>query len=618
MKVFRRVDDTWRLQKTTRLFGLTLTESGRIIAPEGKQVSLVYNGENLPLMPGQYEGDVVLEVTDTLKYQDLDFRSAVVLEDGKYVAEKSVSSAAIGGHIGDASVTDITITSSEETFNGIFASIPENGEAVVSNVTLDMTGNGGSDFAGWGAAIAGAGSGKLTINNSNIVTHGAARCAIYAGENVELEVNDTKITAKSGVLPSDYEDTIKTTPPGVMKRVPWQLGLRGNCRATNLLDYANATYNRCELSADGWGVLSTDGVKKCRMWVKDSQIRMTGDGYGALTIGDCVITLDRSTVTSRAYGLVLLMGDGSARLHNGTTVEADRFVAMSDMNTGLLEVEDCQLHSKETAFVVKGSSTEFRIKNSRIVADNGVILQAMVTDDPVMTTGYYIDPQEDDDYQEGRDLFTAKPKTDILASFEDMTLCGDIFNATSSLSGDTGIPDIGGMAGMPDGMPPMSEAGIPPFPGGQMPTIAADKPFMSEAGGPPFPADAATGEQPGGLFSSEPMKNLKVNFKNSNFTGVISASVAKHRVLKVTKENCEELGMVTNTSSPVVNNGVIVILDENSVWTVTGECYLSSLILQEGAKIVGIDGKTVTMSVNGTNIPMVPGSYTGDIRLSVF
>lgn len=29
-----------------------------------------FEGENLPLLPGQYEGDVVPEVTDVLKYPD--------------------------------------------------------------------------------------------------------------------------------------------------------------------------------------------------------------------------------------------------------------------------------------------------------------------------------------------------------------------------------------------------------------------------------------------------------------------------------------------------------------------------------------------------------------------
>ena len=88
MRTFKKVDHVWTIRETTRLFGLTLTETGNIVAPEGKAVTLVYNGENIPLQPGQYEGDVVLEVTDVLKYQDLCFRAAVVSEGGRRVPEK--------------------------------------------------------------------------------------------------------------------------------------------------------------------------------------------------------------------------------------------------------------------------------------------------------------------------------------------------------------------------------------------------------------------------------------------------------------------------------------------------------------------------------------------------
>lgn len=40
MKVYKTVHDTWIISETTRLFGLTLTETGRITAPEGKLVTM--------------------------------------------------------------------------------------------------------------------------------------------------------------------------------------------------------------------------------------------------------------------------------------------------------------------------------------------------------------------------------------------------------------------------------------------------------------------------------------------------------------------------------------------------------------------------------------------------
>ena len=149
MKVFQTVRDTWMISETTRLFGLTLTETGRITAPEGKLVTLVYNGENIPLLPGQYEGDVVLEVTDAIRYQDTAFRAAVALVDGKYVPEQSVTAAAVGGSVQDGRISGISVTSMEEAVNGIYASIPENGEAVIEHACPTRLGNGGNDFIGY-------------------------------------------------------------------------------------------------------------------------------------------------------------------------------------------------------------------------------------------------------------------------------------------------------------------------------------------------------------------------------------------------------------------------------------------------------------------------------------
>ena len=625
MKVFKNVEDTWIVPETTRLFGLTLAETGRILAPEGKQVTLVYNGENLPIRPGQYEGDVVLEVTNTLTYQDLPFRAAVVLEAGKYVPEKSVRAAAMGGKISDNTISGISVTSMEETVNGIFASIPEGAETVIENVTLDMLGNGGSDFAGWGAAISGAGKGKLVVNNSDITTHGAARVAIYAGENVELEVNDTTIRTKGGVLNADYEDTIKTTPPGVMRRVPWMLGLRGNCRATNLLDYANATYNRCDISADGWGVMSTDGVKRCRMYINDSNIEIKGSsGYGALSIGDCVVDFKNSTVKAADYGMIMMMGKGSGAFRDGTVVSSGRFATMSSMNQGIVEVADSTLNTGETTFVVKGCSTEFKVENAVLNPGNGILLQVMDSDDPGNPTGYYKEPETEDTPMEGRDLFTAVPATDVVATFSNMELSGDMYNGSSNRKADTGGANL--LAAAPNAMADMAKNGPPPGMMGGMPPMG-DFPAMP-AGGPPagmppmgdFPAMPAGGPPAGGppagfsmpSFGGPAAKNMGIILKNVSYTGCITASISKHRVPKISKENCEELGEVVNTPAPVVNNGVIVTLDEKTTWTVTADCYLSSLTIAPGAVVKG-----ARLLVDGLEKELRPGTYTGSIQLAV-
>lgn len=113
-------------------------------------------------------------------------------------------------------------------------------------------------------------------------------------------------------------------------------------------------------------------------------------------------------------------------------------------------------------------------------------------------------------------------------------------------------------------------------------------------------------------FGGPAAKNLGVTLKNVTYTGCISASISKHRVPKVSKENCEELGEVVNTPAPVINNGVIVSLDEKTVWTVTSDCYLSSLTIAPGAVING-----ARLLVEGQEKELKPGTYTGNVALLV-
>ena len=618
MKLFKTVDSLWEITETTRLFGLTLTDGGKITAPAGKLVTLVYNGENIPLLPGQYEGDVVLEVTDAVRYQNTDFRAAVTMEDGKYAPEKSIRAAAIGGEIGDGKISGVSVTSMEEAVNGIFVSVPEGEETVIENVKLDMLGNGGNDFIGYGAAIAASGKGKLTVNKSDIRTHGAARGSIYAGDHIHLEVNDTKIASKGGVLNADYEDTIKTTLPGVMRRVPWMLGLRGNCRATNLLDYAEAEYNRCNLSAEGWGVLSTDGVKRCRMNVNDCDVTVTGpSGYAALSIGDCVVNFNGSRVKTPDYAMIMMMGKGSGGFLDGSTVDSGRFITMSSMNTGLVEARNSTLRSEETAFVVKGSSTEFRLDNCSLSAGNGIILQVMNSDDPGNPTGFYTDPEGQDEKDESRDLYTAEAGTDVVASFSGMSLVGDFYNGSSNLTGDTGGANL--LAGAPGAFPeppagaPDMGGGFPPM--GNFPAPPAGAPDMG-GGFPPMGGDfPPMGDLPEGgfdmpSFGGPAVKNLQITLKDATLTGCVSASVAKHRVPKVDKSCCEELGEVVNTPCPAINNGVIVILEGKSTWNVTAPGYITALTIGDDATL-----RAGRLLVDGRETPIAPGSYRGAITI---
>ena len=108
--------------------------------------------------------------------------------------------------------------------------------------------------------------------------------------------------------------------------------------------------------------------------------------------------------------------------------------------------------------------------------------------------------------------------------------------------------------------------------------------------------------------------NLVLKFSASQVAGVITATLAEHHVDTITSANWQQLGAVTNTPQPAINNGVIVSLTDGSTWTVTGTSYLTALSLDATSAVAGRHGGKVTMTVDGKQTAITPGtSYSGAI-----
>ena len=74
---------------------------------------------------------------------------------------------------------------------------------------------------------------------------------------------------------------------------------------------------------------------------------------------------------------------------------------------------------------------------------------------------------------------------------------------------------------------------------------------------------------------------------------------------------------MTQTPAPTVNNGVLVSLDENSVWTVSGDSYITSLTLAQGATVKAPEGKQLEVTVDGKAAELAAGTITGKIHIAV-
>jgi hypothetical protein len=85
----------------------------------------------------------------------------------------------------------------------------------------------------------------------------------------------------------------------------------------------------------------------------------------------------------------------------------------------------------------------------------------------------------------------------------------------------------------------------------------------------------------------------------------------------IREDNRYELCNITQKAAETVNNGVVVSLDKDSVWIVTGNSYITSLTIAKGAEIKAPEGKSLTMLVNGKKTGISAGKYSGKIKMVV-
>jgi hypothetical protein len=620
----------WELAETTSLTELSIGQGATITAPEGYSVTLTVDGVETGMLPGDYTGNVVLTVTEATPFVFQGntvhpFRQAIYLDENGIAESKSVLAAAGNYSVNGETLTGATIVSKGENFNGIYA---KGGSHVIEGATIDFTGNGGNDFAGYGAAVMSDGEGTtLVVDNATINTRGAIRTAFVAHNTSNLIVKNSVIATKDGVLPDTY---VSNVSPGQMKDVPWMLGITGNCRATNLLgDNTTATYINSDMSAEGWGVLSVDDSQNTYLTAINTKITVTGvSGYATYAIGNstngfygCDITVPDYAAINRG-GLVIfgastpetvsalntdlklgLTADELAAITpTKTVINSDRFGMMWHGQGNVLVQDDTVINTKEAIFLDKGQTADIKVdgsKGAQLNSANGIILQIIEDDDPgpVMENGTMVNkgvytessemPVKADDWD-----VTVGHDSDVTATFANIALKGDFYNAikgSSKAGADSGV-QAGGMDG---GMMGEGEAGGP---GGD----------TGEGGG---------GGMPGAVAASG--KNMVLAFNSTDLTGVITASLSKHAKSSIGAEDYKLLGVVTNTPCAVVNNGVIVSLDADSTWTVTGDSYITSLTIADGATIAAPAGKKVTMTVDGKKTAIKPGSYKGDIAFTV-
>jgi hypothetical protein len=459
----------------------------------------------------------------------------------------------------------------------------------LTDPAISLSGNGRYDFVGAGAAIVATGSGtRLVVDRARIDNRGAVRTGLVATGGSNVIVKDSTISTHDGTLPADYQPTLF---PGQMRSAPWMLGIVGNVRATNLVGTnTRATYVNSDVSSTGWGVLSTDSTDNGQLTAIDTRVRTGSEGYGTYADGQTVT--DRFLGTSfdvADYGAISTGGDvyfGDSDRSSVAALNQSLDLRLSAAELAAIPVRRTTVHSGRFGVMWHGGG-QTGIDGGRVTVDGGTSIDTAQT--TFVDKGLQV--AIDVDGSRGARLHTGNGVLWQMMDSDDpgpVVIDGKLVNQ--------------GVYHEPTGAPE-KVAGFDV-------TAVHDNDAVADLTGIRLQGDFYNGLRAA--------KNMVLNLDGSAVTGVISSSTTKHAIDTITSADYKQIGEVSNTVGPTVNNGVVVNLSGHSTWRVTGTSYVTRLQVGAGSAVVGANGRRAWMTVDGVATPIVSGAtYSGAVVLGV-
>ncbi|MBR5571587.1 MAG: hypothetical protein IKV99_02980 [Oscillospiraceae bacterium] len=498
------------------------------------------------------------------------FRQALLVDGGKIVADGSVTEAIVGGEYDEKHADGITLNANGTHFNGILL---DNGtKYTITGATFLAHGDGGDDLAGWGTSVMADNRSELEIANSYFELDGAIRCALYVDNASIADVHDTVIYTK------ETQDTcaeFANLTPGMMKRVPFALGMEGTVRSLNVMADGQGKFRNCIVVSTGWGALSTDSgtaYDECHTYALDAEDTLSGIGtmevaqegkeytatktvngvtYGFTVNGSGYVTYADSGVHNRYKNVefyspdyIQVMGSGPSgsdyidsyllsghttfmtqQSRGGTfnllntkvdTVDALMQIKSGAANTGFshLVVDDCQINF---------SGTSARAKD-------GILVELIESDDagnPGITTYTICDTPAEAEA-------TSSSVADSSATFKNGTYFGDICNSIYNYRQTLKVT--------------LENATLTG-------TVSATQAVHVDMEGNVVP----NGTVLNAFMGSEEFDHADYSAEKGGFSG-----------------ECKLIGHFRHTAAPVLNNFIDLTMTK-SAWNITGEGWINAL-----------------------------------------
>ncbi len=672
-----RIPYLYFVAENTALSTLELPENTVVASPDGTLVTLTVDGVFQPLVGGySYKGDLRLTLTERYElfryttepakpgampdetsdlppepcywnYFEEPYRAALFLEYGEKVAVRSVDAAYQVSEDGTVCIASTDAPSDAfgaNNFNGIIAGGA--GTYQFENLKIRFNGNGMDDFQGMGAGLLFCGDDtEVVVDHADICNYGTVRSTMVVGGSAKVMVKNSRLNAHEGFF---EEGWIGGMGAEKMRSAPIWGGFEGNCRATNLLDKAEANYFNSQILAEKWGVLSTDNNKGCKSTAINSLVAIIGGlnaavdtsseaaareslkklpfseiygplqrdmgnhpyashqhpgGYGTYSIGNTTVKFAGSTVLAADYANTCVNAAAkviycSSTPENLEGVFGADALAVAPQSTVVYsdKVGVMMQRGNGDGGVTIKDGTLFHCGMSCFSVKSNGSFHIDVDDSTLISESGVILQLMDDDDKPGEVADPVSPTPAELAQAKELVDQG-LLNLTDAAPGRDVFAHFSNMAVNGDCYNASGYCGAITKEDFEEKPGAGFNPFQQR------PKDAA--------------RNLSLCLENVQYNGVISTAEGHHVdrdtgkwLSPVPQSKWYCLAVLENIPKMAYQSGIILSLKQNTHWNVTKPSYLTALTVDESSSIAG------TVFVNGTAIiPEAGRTYKGYITV---
>jgi hypothetical protein len=329
---------------------------------------------------------------------------AVYIDNGKFAKGKSKADLVLDGEFDDAYADGIKIDAKGGDLGGIYVSGLKS-DYTINNANIVLDGDGPFGLAGPGSGASADNYATLTIRNSTITTSGENRNATANQNHSILKVYNSTLTANGAPFEPNYTDTAQKQ----------QLEIDGNSRTHVTLSNSYSYFYYCDVIADGWAALSTDGAQGfVYLEANNCNVKTLKAGYGTYADMGCHVVINDSDF--EVANMAGIMAGDADITFNRTTAKCGTYFALMHSIGGpeelsYLKVTDGEIECKSPVVLVKSANADLYFDGVKMVSESGILVKSTVSTDPQAANA--ADPK-------GKKVYG------ILATFRDMVVSGDI------------------------------------------------------------------------------------------------------------------------------------------------------------------------------------------------